>query len=137
MMKSFKTFCLFFSGRYFVDFIEILKGYMSVTYDVVLDLNKGKVKNCFVSKMNVKQQNYGKGIFIISLGRIVAVYQFPDSVSCIGYACSVILVATDISVGCDTQSTEHYSYSGHNKIAHDVRLFRDAGMIYGLYQGVS
>jgi hypothetical protein len=55
--------------------------------------------------MNVKQQNYGKGIFLISLGRIVAVYQFPDSVSCIGYACSVVLLATDISVGCDTQST--------------------------------
>jgi len=55
--------------------------------------------------MNVQQQNCGKGIFLISLGWIVAVYQFPDSVSCIGYACPVVLVATDISVGCDTQST--------------------------------
>jgi hypothetical protein len=81
--------------------------------------------------MTVKQQNCGKGIFLISLGRIVAVYQFLGSVSCIGYSCSVVLVATDISVGCDSLH-EHYSYSGHNKIAHDVRLFRDAGMIYGL-----
>lgn len=78
---------------------------MSVTYDVALNLNKLKVKNYFVSKMNVKQQNYGKGIFLISLGRIVAVYQFPDPVSCIGYACSVVPLATDISVGCDAQST--------------------------------
>lgn len=104
MMTSLKNFCLVF----LVDILFISLKYwrgMSVTYDVVLDLNKWKVKNWFVSKMNVKQQNYGKGIFTISLGRIVAVYQFPDSVSCIGYACSVLLVTTDISVGCDTQST--------------------------------
>jgi hypothetical protein len=63
------------------------------------------VKNCLISKLNVKQQNRGKGIFLICLGRTVAVYQFPDSVSCISYVCSVVLVATDVPVRCDAQCT--------------------------------
>jgi hypothetical protein len=33
-------FCLVFFGRYFVDFIEVLIGYKSVTCDVVLIINK-------------------------------------------------------------------------------------------------
>jgi len=40
---------------------------MSVTYDVVLNRNKWKVKCCFTSKMHVKQQNCRKGIFLFLL----------------------------------------------------------------------